>query len=126
MKISELKKWVVVDHLRTDAEMAAYLDACLDEDPGDGSLIRAALGDIARAKGMTNLARNTGLTREGLYKALSSSGNPELSTILQSRSRFGHPYPTCRDPLNQRPCVAVPAHLRQPAPSAFQPTSRSI
>ena len=83
MKISALKKWDVVDHLRTDDEMAAYFDACLDEDPGDGSLIRAGLGDIARAKGMTNLARDTGLTREGLYKALSSSGNPELSTIIK-------------------------------------------
>jgi probable addiction module antidote protein len=83
MGIVTLKKWDVIDHLDTDEDMAAYFDACLDEDPGDGSLIRAALGDIARAKGMTNLARDTGLTREGLYKALSSSGNPELSTIIK-------------------------------------------
>jgi probable addiction module antidote protein len=83
MGIVTLKKWDVIDHLDTDEDMAAYFDACLNEDPGDGSLIRAALGDIARAKGMTNLARDTGLTREGLYKALSSSGNPELSTIIK-------------------------------------------
>jgi probable addiction module antidote protein len=83
MGIVTLKKWDVIDHLDTDEDMAAYFDACLNEDPGDGSLIRAALGDIARAKGMTKLARDTGLTREGLYKALSSSGNPELSTIIK-------------------------------------------
>lgn len=79
----KLNKWDVVDHLKTDEEMALYLDACMDEDPGDGSLIRAALGDIARAKGMSQLARETGLTREGLYKALSAEGNPEFSTIMK-------------------------------------------
>ncbi len=83
MEGNELKKWDVVDHLRTDEEMAAYFDACLEEDPGDGSLLRAALGDIARAKGMTTLARDTGLTREGLYKALSANGNPEFATVMK-------------------------------------------
>ena len=60
-----------------------YLDACLEEDPGDGSVVRAALNDIARAQGMTQLAKATGITREGLYKALSPTGNPEFSTILK-------------------------------------------
>jgi probable addiction module antidote protein len=63
--------------------MAMYLDACLEEDPGDGSVVRAALNDIARAQGMTQLARDTGISREGLYKALSPTGNPEFSTILK-------------------------------------------
>lgn len=72
-----------VDHLLNDEDMAMYLDACLDEDPGDGSVVRAALNDIARAQGMTQLARDTGITREGLYKALSPAGNPEFSTILK-------------------------------------------
>lgn len=63
--------------------MALYLDACIEEDPGDGSLIRAALGDIARAKGMSRFARDTGLAREGLYKALSAEGNPEFATIMK-------------------------------------------
>lgn len=76
-------RWDVVDYLKTEEDMALYLDACLDEDPGDGSLVRAALNDIARARGMTQLARDTGLTREGLYKALSASGNPEFSTMLK-------------------------------------------
>ena len=57
--------------------------ACCEEDPGDGSLIRAALGDIARARGMAQLARDTGLSREGLYKALSKDGNPEFSTVVK-------------------------------------------
>ncbi|AGA33750.1 addiction module antidote protein [Thioalkalivibrio nitratireducens DSM 14787] len=78
-----LKRWDVVDHLRTDEEMALYLDACFAEDPGDGSLIRVALGDIARARGMTQLARDTGMAREGLYKALSAEGNPEFATIMK-------------------------------------------
>jgi len=79
----KLSKWDVVDYLATEEDMALYLDACLDEDPGDGSLVRAALNDIARARGMSQLARDTGLTREGLYKALSATGNPEFSTMLK-------------------------------------------
>jgi len=76
-------RWDAADYLETEEDMALYLDACLDEDPGDGSLIRTALGDIARARGMTQLAHDTGLTREGLYKALSSEGNPAFSTIFK-------------------------------------------
>lgn len=76
-------RWDAADYLDTEEDMALYLDACLDEDTGDGSLVRAALNDIARARGMTQLARDTGLTREGLYKALSTSGNPEFSTMLK-------------------------------------------
>jgi probable addiction module antidote protein len=79
----KLRKWDVVEHLKSDEDIAFYLDACLEEDPGDGSLIRAALGDIARAKGMSQLARDTGLAREGLYKALSPDGNPEFATIMK-------------------------------------------
>jgi len=76
-------RWDAADYLDTEEDMALYLDACLDEDSGDGSLVRAALNDIARARGMTQLARDTGLTREGLYKALSATGNPEFSTMLK-------------------------------------------
>lgn len=79
----KLKKWDVVEHLQSEEEMALYLEACFAEDPGDGSLIRAALGDLARARGMAQLARDTGLTREGLYKALSKDGNPEFSTVVK-------------------------------------------
>lgn len=79
----KFSRWDAADYLETEEDMALYLDACLEEDPGDGSLIRAALGDIARARGMTQLAHDTGLTREGLYKALSSEGNPAFSTIFK-------------------------------------------
>lgn len=71
------------EYLKTEEDAALYLDACLEEDPGDGSLVRGALNTIARARGMTRLAEETGLTREGLYKALSPTGNPEFSTILK-------------------------------------------
>lgn len=76
-------RWDAADYLETEEDMALYLDACLEEDSGDGSLVRAALNDIARARGMTQLARDTGLTREGLYRALSASGNPEFSTVFK-------------------------------------------
>ena len=76
-------RWDAADYLETEEDMALYLDACLDEDSGDGSLVRAALNDIARARGMTQLARDTGLTREGLYRALSATGNPEFSTVMK-------------------------------------------
>lgn len=73
--------WDVADHLVTGADMAAYLEAALED--GDPALVAAALGDIARAKGMSALARKTGMGRESLYKALSSEGNPELGTVLK-------------------------------------------
>ena len=69
----KFSRWDVVDYLKSDEDMALYLDACIVEDPGDGSLVCTGLGDIARAKGMSQLARDTGLAREGLYKVLSST-----------------------------------------------------
>jgi probable addiction module antidote protein len=68
-------------YLRDEQDMAAYLDAVLAD--GDAALVVAALGDIARARGMTQLAHDTGLGRESLYKALSAEGNPEFSTVLK-------------------------------------------
>jgi len=73
----------VAAQLRTPEEMAAYLDAWLTEAPDDSAGIARALGDIARAKGMSQLSRDTGLSRESLYKALSGSGNPSLDTVLR-------------------------------------------
>lgn len=69
--------------------MAAYLDAWLEEAPDDGAGIARALGDIARAKGMALVARDTGLSRESLYRALSKSGNPSLSTVLKVAKSLG-------------------------------------
>ncbi len=80
---TRLHEYDVANHLRTPEEMAAYLDAAIAESNGDASFIAMALGDIARAKGMAELSRDTGLGRESLYKALSANGNPHLSTVLK-------------------------------------------
>ena len=82
-------RWDAADYLRSEADMAAYLQAVLDEAPGDAALLAEAIGDIARAKGMVQLARDTGLTREGLYKALSKDGNPRLETVLKVLHALG-------------------------------------
>ncbi|MGB6488767.1 MAG: addiction module antidote protein [Steroidobacteraceae bacterium] len=82
-------RWDAADYLKSEADMAAYLNACLEEAPEDPALIAAALGDIARARGMVELAKATGLTREGLYKALSKDGNPSLGTVLKVLRALG-------------------------------------
>lgn len=87
MSKTTTKLWDPAEHLKTDEDMAAYLEAALEE--GDAALVAAALGDIARAKGMTQLARDTGLGRESLYKALSASGNPEFATVMKVVSALG-------------------------------------
>ena len=74
--------WDVAEHLRTPDEMAAYLEACIEEADGDAAFIAKALGDIARAQGMTQVARDSGLSRESLYKALSGERSPSFDTIL--------------------------------------------
>jgi probable addiction module antidote protein len=75
------KRWDPAEHLESEGDMAAYLEAALED--GDPVLIAAALGDIARAQGMSQIAKKTGLGRESLYKALSPDGNPEFSTVLK-------------------------------------------
>ncbi|WEK10488.1 MAG: putative addiction module antidote protein [Candidatus Pseudomonas colombiensis] len=84
-----MTRFDAAEHLKTPQEMVTYLDACFDEDAGDGVLIRAALNDIARARGMTQVARDTGLGRESLYKALGSQGNPEFATIIKVMKALG-------------------------------------
>ena len=79
--------WDPAQHLNSEEDMAAYLEAALEEN--DPNLVAAALGDIARAKGMTQVAREAGLGRESLYKALSPNGNPEFATILRVISVLG-------------------------------------
>ena len=82
-------KWDAAEHLRTADDARLYLQACADEDPGDGSLIRAALNDVARARNVTRLAREAGMSREGLYKALSADGNPTFATVLRITRALG-------------------------------------
>ena len=82
-------RWDVTEHLRTKEDVRLYLAACAEEDPGDGSLIRAALNDIVRAQNMSRLAREIGMTREGLYKALSEDGNPTFATVMRITRALG-------------------------------------
>ena len=82
-------RYDVAEHLRTPEEMAAYLEACLEEADGDAAFVAKALGDIARAKGMTQVARDAGLSRESLYKALSGERTPNFDTILKMIDALG-------------------------------------
>ena len=79
----------VLHRLRKVTYRSAYLQACLEEAPDDPAFIAAALGDVARARGMVQLAKETGLTREGLYKALSKDGNPNFGTVLKVLHALG-------------------------------------
>jgi probable addiction module antidote protein len=79
----------VAETLRTPDEMAAYLEACIEEADGDAAFIAKALGDIARAQGMTQIARQAGLSRESLYKALSGDRSPSFDTVLKVMTALG-------------------------------------
>lgn len=81
--------WDVAEHLRTPEEMAAYLDAWLTDFPDDAAGIARALGDIARARGMSQVAKEAGLSRENLYRALSAEGNPSFATVLKVAKALG-------------------------------------
>lgn len=74
-------------YLQTQEDIAAYLDAVMEEN--DPALLAAALGDIARARNMSQLAKDVGMSREGLYKALSGEGNPAFSTISKVANSLG-------------------------------------
>ena len=82
-------RYDIAEHLRTREEMAAYLEACLEEADGNAAFIAKALGDIARAKGMAQVARDSGLSRESLYKALSGERSPDFDTILKVVEALG-------------------------------------
>ena len=82
-------KWDVTERLRTKEDVCMYLEACAEEDPGDGSLIRAALNDVVRAQNMSRLADDIGMTRAGLYRALSEDGNPSFATVMRITRALG-------------------------------------
>lgn len=85
----KLRKWDAVEQLETEADMALYLEAAMDDAGDDAAFIAKVLGDIARAKGMTQLSRDTGIGRESLYKALSGERIPGFDTILKIVSALG-------------------------------------
>jgi probable addiction module antidote protein len=90
----EIKKTITTpydtaEYLKTEEDMKLYLEICLEEDDGDGALVRLALSNIARARGMTQIAKDTGIARESLYKALSADGNPSFATMLKIFKSLG-------------------------------------
>jgi probable addiction module antidote protein len=87
MARTQTKPFDAADYLKTEDDMIAYLEAAFEED--DPRVVAAALGDIARAKGMSQVAREAGLGRESLYKSLSSEGNPELGTVMRVMRSLG-------------------------------------
>jgi len=82
------KKWDIVEHLDNDERIALFLEAVFED--GDPAVIAAAIGDVARARGMSQVAKNAGLSRENLYRALSEGGNPEFATILKVIRAIGY------------------------------------
>ncbi len=86
---TKMSAYDVAEYLRTPKEMAQYLDAWLEDAPDDVAGIARALGDIARAKGMAQVALESGLSRESLYRALSENGNPSFATILKVTKALG-------------------------------------
>jgi probable addiction module antidote protein len=109
MKKTVTSRYDVAEHLRTPDEMAAYLEACLEEANGDAAFIAKALGDIARAKGMSQVARDAGVSRESLYKALSGERTPGFDTILKVLAALGLKL--------HAEAVHIPNHARQGAPT---------
>ncbi len=89
MGMAKLTKWDSAEHLQTDEDIELYLVACFEMAGEDAAFIAKALGNVARAKGMSQLARDTGLGRESLYKALSGDGNPSFATILKVMHALG-------------------------------------
>ncbi len=85
----KFSRYEPADYLRSEADAVAYLAACMEEADDDVAVVAAALGDIARAYGMVRLARETGLTREGLYKALNKDSNPSFGTVLKVMKALG-------------------------------------
>ena len=106
------RPWKTEDHLKTPADVAAYLEAVFED--GDPELINFALGAVARSKGMTGIARQTGLGRQSLYKALSPSGRPEFATVLKVVNALGLTLTVVRE----RPGPARPRRIRTGRKSA--------
>ncbi|MBE1162217.1 addiction module antidote protein [Dyella acidiphila] len=81
-------RYDTADYLKSEEDITAYLDVCFEEN--DPALMATALGHVARARNMSQIARDTGLTREGLYKALCMDGNPTLATAMKVANALGY------------------------------------
>jgi probable addiction module antidote protein len=102
MSTIKLKKWDSAEHLKTEEDMALYLDACFAEAGDNAAFIAKALGTIARARGMSQLARDAGMGRESLYKALSGDGNPSFATVLKVTHALGFRLTAQANPSGER------------------------
>ena len=108
----EYRKFDAADYIRTDEDVRGLLRAAVDEDPGDGVVIRAALRHVARTRNMSALARDTGLNRGNLYEALSEDGNPTLATLLKITNALG--LRLSLEPVEDRPLDAQPPATASP------------
>jgi len=106
--------WDSAEYLRTEEERAAYLVACMEEAPEDAAFITHALGVVARSRNMSQLARDTGLTREGLYKSLSDNGNPSFGTILKVVHALGYRLTVQREGKSTQGAVAKKRVVAKP------------
>jgi probable addiction module antidote protein len=87
LKVSDLPEFDAAEYLSSDEEVAAYLTAVLEEN--DAALLAAALGDIARSRGMTQISKDSGITREALYKALRPGSEPRFDTVNRVCAALG-------------------------------------
>ena len=108
-------RWDSADYLHTEEDRAAYLIACIDEAPEDPGFITHALGVVARSRNMSQLARDTGLTREGLYKALSEDGNPSFGTVLKVVHALGYKLSVEREGKRAKPVASKQVTAKQAA-----------
>lgn len=108
-------RWDSADYLHTEEDRAAYLAACIDEAPENPGFITHALGVVARSRNMSQLARDTGLTREGLYKALSEDGNPSFATVLKVVHALGYRLSVEREDKRAKPVASKQVTTKQAA-----------
>ena len=113
-------RWDSARYLETEEDRTAYLDACLEDAGDDAGFVAYALGVVARSRNLTQLARDTGLTREGLYKALSEEGNPSFGTVLKVMGALGYRFSVVRETRADYAPKAKP----KPKPAAGAPRAR--
>ena len=113
----KLRNWDSAEYLKTEEDAALYFEACLEEAGDDAAFIAKALGTIARARGMARLAKDTGLGRESLYKALSGEGNPSFATILKVVHTLGIKLHATKTSPETPPRPQSPATQSAPPPS---------
>ena len=120
--------WDPANYIEDEEDARLYLEACAEEDPGNGSLIRSALRDVTRAQNMSGLARQVGMSRAGLYKTLSPNGNPSFATIMRLTRALGMKVVIRPLPLDSSPSTdpeseeeTSPANLETPSTQAKSP-----